>query len=79
MYSVFHENEEVGYAVATSLDAQHSGAYLIGKQKGLLPKNSTVQEIFKQGHLAIYCFEKGQFIAVSSKLSSMTESILEEQ
>lgn len=77
VYEVIYNNDCIGYLLESAIPVLYSGAYVASTKAA--SKMTALDKIFKQGHLAVYCFDKGQFIAVSSKLSSTTESILEEQ
>lgn len=77
IYDIIYQNEVIGYLLKCSITTKNSGAYLLSAKP--LQKAAETEQIYKHGHIAVYCFEQGQFLCVSSKLSSTTESILEEQ
>ena len=77
IYDIIYQNEEVGFLLKSEIATKNSGAYLLSTKP--IQKAAATEQIYKQGHIAVYCFEQGQFLCVSSKLSSTTESILEEQ
>lgn len=77
IYDIIYQNEAIGFLFKTEIATKNSGAYLLSTKP--IQKAAVTEQIYKQGHIAVYCFEQGQFLCVSSKLSSTTESILEEQ
>lgn len=71
-----YNKEEVGYLFDVHTSFQNSGSYVASIAKGSVAKEAS--QVVKLAHLVIYDLDNA-FLAISSKMSSMTQFILEEQ
>jgi hypothetical protein len=74
--ALIYNKEEVGYLFEVRADFQNSGSYIASISKSAVAKEAS--QVVKLAHLVIYDLDNA-FLAISSKMSSMTQFILEEQ
>lgn len=73
---VVYNKEEVGYLFDIKTEFQYSGSYIASISKSSVPKE--ILQIVKLTYAVLYDLGNA-FLAISSKMSSMTQFILEEQ
>ena len=77
--TLVYNKEEIGYLLQPKVKICHSGSYVASVSNKLNSfANKEVDRILKLVHMVLYVFD-GAFLAISSKMSSVTQSILEEQ
>lgn len=80
VYNVINDqDEQLGYLLVTGLKTQSNGAYLIASLVNKRNKAKDAILLFKGEHLIIYELCHCGIFAVSGKMSSAMQSILEEQ